>query len=172
MKRVSEMLRDRERHRRQMAGLIWFIMIYTAIAALIALISSKARAEDMIKIRSHVIKSARQYNVDPKLVMAIIKVESNFNPKRVGSSHGEIGLMQLHPKYFPQASFDVEKNIEAGVRYLAELKRIKGDIGCGWFIHYNVGPNTKINHPTLHSYYRKVAKIYPKYCEKWHLARN
>jgi soluble lytic murein transglycosylase-like protein len=67
---------------------------------------------------------ARQYNVDPNLVQAIITVESNFNPRAV-SRAGALGLMQLMPqtaaRYQVDNPFNPEANIEGGIRYLCDL---------------------------------------------------
>jgi hypothetical protein len=69
-------------------------------------------------------KASEKYKVDYALIKAVIKAESNFNPKAV-SRVGAKGLMQLMPKtayaYDVQDSFHPEDNIEGGVRYLRYL---------------------------------------------------
>jgi len=103
-------------------------------------------------------KYAAAYRISPALVKAIIKVESNFNEQAVGRTHKEVGLMQLHPRYFPLASFDPAANIKMGVKYLAKMRQ-----ACysrykeAWFICYNTGPNTKRQvNVKLNKYYKKV----------------
>lgn len=68
--------------------------------------------------------AAKAYHMSPELIKAIIKVESNYNPRAV-SPKGARGLMQLMPataKRFGVAdSFDPEDNITGGVKYLRYL---------------------------------------------------
>jgi soluble lytic murein transglycosylase len=63
--------------------------------------------------------------VDPNLVRAIIRAESNFDPYAV-SRKGAQGLMQLMPgtagRYAVENAFDPEANIRGGVRYLRYLR--------------------------------------------------
>ena len=80
--------------------------------------------------------AAREYRVGPNLIKAIIKVESNFNPQKVGTGGGQKGLMQLHPelieflKTAPGLGFpfsdpmDPRQNIMAGAKYLQMLLRV------------------------------------------------
>ncbi len=67
---------------------------------------------------------SKQYGVDPDLVSAIIRVESNFDPRAVSPKNCK-GLMQLHPetarRYGVSDVFDPAENIEAGVKYLSYL---------------------------------------------------
>jgi soluble lytic murein transglycosylase-like protein len=72
---------------------------------------------------------AEQYRLDPALLRAVIKVESDFNPTAV-SSKGARGLMQLMP---PTAAalkvldpFDPKENIRAGA---GELRRLLDRFG-------------------------------------------
>jgi soluble lytic murein transglycosylase-like protein len=74
--------------------------------------------------------AARETQVQPQLVRAIIVVESAFNPKAV-SRRGAIGLMQLLPetarRYGASNAFDPKQNISAGTRYLRDLIARYGD---------------------------------------------
>jgi soluble lytic murein transglycosylase-like protein len=68
--------------------------------------------------------AAREAQVQPQLVRAIIVVESAFNPKAV-SHKGAVGLMQVLPstarRYGVSNAYDPQQNIIAGTRYLRDL---------------------------------------------------
>ena len=67
---------------------------------------------------------AYRYGIRPSFVHAVIKAESNYNPRAI-SSKGALGLMQLMPQtarqYGVKNVFDPAQNIEGGVRHLRRL---------------------------------------------------
>jgi soluble lytic murein transglycosylase-like protein len=95
------------------------------------------------QIQKIVEDAARSCKLPAQLVTAIIKVESNFNPRAV-SSEGARGLMQLMPttaaKLGVRNSFDMRENINAGCRYLKQmLDRFDGNLELA-VAAYNAGP--------------------------------
>lgn len=67
---------------------------------------------------------AASYQLDARLVHAVIEQESNYQP-RARSKAGARGLMQLMPdtarQYGVRNSYDPKSNLEAGVRHLKDL---------------------------------------------------
>ncbi len=75
---------------------------------------------------------AREYNISPELVRAVIQVESGWQPGIV-SPKGAMGLMQLMPataqRYGVLHPFWIHENVRAGVEYLSELHSLfHGDL--------------------------------------------
>lgn len=119
----------------------------------------------MQSIISLILFYSNLYGIDPQLAQAIVEQESAFKPNIVGSQ-GEIGLFQLHPKYFKLKKsklLDVRTNIRLGIKHLSEVKKqCKHKIDNTWIICYNLGvaKASRIKHPKLFKYYKQVIKRY------------
>lgn len=93
-----------------------------------AFISSPERK----KVVELIQKLAPEYGVSPRLVMAVIKAESNFEPSAVSPKNAQ-GLMQLIPetslRFNVRKPFDPEQNIRGGMAYLRWLLAyFEGDV--------------------------------------------
>ncbi|MGD9237022.1 MAG: lytic transglycosylase domain-containing protein [Desulfobacterales bacterium] len=88
--------------------------------------------------------ASAQTGVDSRLLKAMIKAESDFNPRAV-SKKGAMGLMQIMPENFKmlnlQNPFDPRQNIRAGARYFQQLyERFNGKLALS-LAAYNAGPS-------------------------------
>jgi soluble lytic murein transglycosylase-like protein len=87
--------------------------------------------------------AARAAGVDPSLVAAVARVESNFDPAAL-SPAGAAGVMQLMPATAQALGvanpYDVTQNVRGGAVYLRELlDRFGGDVRLA-VAAYNAGP--------------------------------
>ena len=104
---------------------------------------SPVKAQSPTSFENIIKTASRRYGVEEGLIKAVIKMESNFNPKAV-SHAGARGLMQLMPGTAAglgvRDSFDPEQNIMAGTRFLRDmLDRYNGDVDQA-LAAYNWGP--------------------------------
>lgn len=113
--------------------------------------------------------AAAHHGVDPSLVKAIIKVESNFNPRAV-SNKGAMGLMQLMPGTARQLNvsnpFDVHQNVDAGVKHFRQLlEDFHGDVRLS-LAAYNAGEKAVTSHGGIppyqetQNYVRQITHLY------------
>lgn len=97
------------------------------------------------KVLGLVRQLAPEYGVSPRLVMAVIKAESNFEATAVSPKNAQ-GLMQLIPetslRFNVRKPFDPEQNIRGGLSYLRWLLAyFEGDVGLV-AAAYNAGEGT------------------------------
>jgi hypothetical protein len=114
-------------------------------------------------------RHADSYQLDPKLVRAVIQVESGYNASAV-SNKGAVGLMQLMPGTADQLSvddpYDPDQNVRGGVAYLRRmLDRFEGRLELA-VAAYNAGPGAVERHGGIppyretRDYVRKVLALY------------
>ena len=99
---------------------------------------------------SQILAAAREHNVDPAFIAAVIKVESNGHAYAV-SRKGARGLMQLMPatarRLGVRSAFDPRENIRGGVAYLAELAERFGETNADLILAaYNAGEHAVEEH--------------------------
>ena len=127
--------------------------------------SSARRAELMVKIQ----EMAPKYDLDPALVLEVVRAESNFNP-RARSHKGALGLMQLIPatarRFGVKDPLDPEQNLRGGMAYLRWLlKRFDGDLSLT-LAGYNAGEAAVERHggvPPYNETRAYVGKILARY---------
>jgi soluble lytic murein transglycosylase len=131
-----------------------------------AVTASRNQIETLIEKTSH------QHRVDPALVRAMVRVESDFNPLAL-SSAGAMGLMQLMPKtasrFDVRNPYDPAQNLEGGTRYLRRLMDLfRGDLALA-LSAYHAGEGLvkqiqKIpNIRQTQQYVKRVLKFYQEY---------
>lgn len=115
------------------------------------------------------------HDVDAALVRAVIHAESAFNPQ-ARSRVGAQGLMQLMPQTAAELGvgnpFDIEQNIEGGVRYLAGLlKRYDQDVRLATAA-YNAGPGAVQEYGGIppyaetQAYVKRIAVLHRRYKQR------
>jgi soluble lytic murein transglycosylase-like protein len=119
-----------------------------------------------------IVQASRRFNVDPSLVKALIKAESDFDNRAV-SRKGAQGLMQLMPETANAMEvanpFSPEENIFGGTRYFSLLlERFKNDKKLA-LAAYNAGPEAVESYgglppfPETEFFVAKVLDYYEKY---------
>jgi soluble lytic murein transglycosylase-like protein len=133
--------------------------------------SSHAQGPNFKRVQGIVDKLAPNYEVDPKLVLAIIEVESGFNATAKSPKNAQ-GLMQLIPetaqRFHVKNIYDEEDNIRGGMAYLQWLLAYyKGNVRLV-AAAYNAGEKAVETHrgvppfPETMDYVKKVSAIYKK----------
>lgn len=106
-------------------------------------IQANTQTSSKSQILNVVSQISKKYDVDEKLVQAVIKQESGFNPKAKSKS-GAIGLMQLMPATAKNLGvkdpYNTVQNVEGGVKYLKSmLNKYNGNVILA-LAAYNAGP--------------------------------
>lgn len=135
------------------------------------IILKRSYRQSVGQFSSLVSEKADKYRLDPDLLMAVIKTESDFNPYAV-SPKGAMGLMQLMPgtasRLGVKDSFDPAQNIDGGSRYLRYLlDYFNGSVSLA-LAAYNAGENAVTRWQNIppyketQQYVRKIMSDYRK----------
>ena len=117
-------------------------------------------------------RASRQFRVEPSLIKAVIRAESDFDRKAI-SRKGAQGLMQLMPNTAQQMEvadpFDPEENILGGTRYLSlMLARFQNNVQLA-LAAYNAGPERVEQYngippfPETRTFVERVLRFYDQY---------
>ncbi|MFC3802562.1 lytic transglycosylase domain-containing protein [Cohnella sp. GCM10012308] len=132
----------------------WFLLLFLIIVALLFIRSEwLGQMVYPIQYQKEIQSNADRYAVDPRLIAAVIRVESNFEPNAV-SPKGAIGIMQIMPDtaewILKQDDFGsitaklAGERADAGIRlgswYLKELLRQFDGDAVKSLAAYNAGP--------------------------------
>jgi len=149
------------------------VRVYTNLARPAARPAAPRRAAISLASRrtleTIVESTAERYGLDPNLVRAVVRTESDWNPAAV-SPKGAEGLMQLVPataeRFGVRNVFDPAENVEGGVRYLGELlARFGGDLEKSLAAYY-AGEEAIVRaagvpkDPETRAYVRRVSQVY------------
>jgi len=127
---------------------------------------------DHAEVSRHIERIGGKYHIDPDLIRAMIKVESDFNHLAM-SRKGAMGLMQIMPGTAKvlglKDPWDPYANVEAGTKYMRYLvQRFRGSLRNA-LAAYNAGPSAVESHGGVPpyrettEYVRRVTRYYNAY---------
>jgi soluble lytic murein transglycosylase len=132
--------------------LFWAVLLIAAVVLLRAGYDRFQKSLYPLRYTEYVEKYAREYDLDPALVYAVIRSESNFDADAKSRS-GALGLMQLMPEtfqwlqesenenYSEEDLFRPDVNIRYGCRYLSMMLQKYGVLRTA-LCAYNAGTGT------------------------------
>lgn len=156
---------------------IFILLAMTATSPALAKPISPLKAVRMEYIQTYVEEAAARESLEPTLLSAIIRVESNFNHKAV-SRVGAKGLMQIMPftakglgKVKALDTTNPRANILAGAHYLRGLiNQFSGDLRLA-VAAYNAGPNAVLKHKGIPPY-NETQNYVVKVMKEWERLRS
>jgi hypothetical protein len=127
----------------------------------------KETLPDGIPYRSQIAAAAKDSDIHPWLLVALVRAESNFEPMAV-SRAGAAGLTQLMPGTASERGvtdvFDPTQNLEAGAGYLAAMLERFDSLTLA-LAAYNAGPATVERYDGIPPY--RETRTYVRKVTKW-----
>jgi len=124
------------------------------VALVVSLAVTQAAPQPEPTIEEWLTDAEAQYELPSGLLRAVAWVESKMNPNAVGSA-GEVGLMQLHPRYH-NIGGGIVGQIHTAAKYLRQMiERFGLDLGIA---AYNQGPRN----PKYSEYVRRVKEAWQR----------
>jgi soluble lytic murein transglycosylase-like protein len=128
--------------------------------------------ERFTRYEAHIREAAALYQIPVELVRAVIRVESDFDPRAISPKNAR-GLMQMIPataeRMLVTDVFDPRENIFGGTRYLRVLANLfNGDLELT-VAAYNAGESAVMRHggippyPETVDYVARVLSYYRQY---------
>lgn len=120
-------------------------------------------------LQKHIFELCEESEIDPAIVISMIKAESNFDSSAIGDNGNSRGLMQIQSRWHEDRMdrlgctdlLDPYQNITVGVDLLSEL--VAKGRGVEWaLMAYNGGPkhaNDNVKAGTVSKYVTKVMSI-------------
>jgi soluble lytic murein transglycosylase-like protein len=134
--------------------------------------ASSEAARNPTNYDAYILEAARLYQIPEALVRAVIRVESNFDPRAVSRANAQ-GLMQLIPataeRMLVTDPFDARQNVLGGTRYLRVLANLFNGNLQFTLAAYNAGENAVIKYRGIppfeetQMYVTKVMQFYNIY---------
>jgi soluble lytic murein transglycosylase-like protein len=134
--------------------------------------NSMVDKQQALLISNALYKAAHEFDLDPRLLLALVKVESNFEQDSVGSLGASRGLVQVIPKWHRDkivegrkkfgvySVFDVQLNAWLGAKILDEYKDSQKTLTKA-LIRYNASTNAVAYADKVLSEYRRVKEQIP-----------
>ena len=115
---------------------------------------------------------AREHQLDPALLHAVITIESGYNPK-ARSPKGAIGLMQLMPhtarRYEVADIWDPGENVRGGARYLRDLLAAFNNNLSLALAAYNAGEGAVAHYGNKIPPFAETLSYVPRVLQQYHL---
>lgn len=100
-----------------------------------------------VSIQDHIFETSEAYGIDPRIVIAMIEHESDYNASVIGDQGRSYGLMQIQPRHHQKRMNELGctdllnpyHNITVGIDYLAYLIELNESLEWA-LMAYNGGP--------------------------------